>query len=144
MLFGQDRQQLRQFFINVWHKYRSRVPLEPLEDLVAGVIQEHPEYHALLESGEAALGRDYLPEMGETNPFLHMGMHIAIREQLASGRPVGLETVHRELALRLGDTHAAEHRIMECLAETLWQAQRAGVAPDEPAYMDCLRRLART
>jgi hypothetical protein len=31
---------------------------------------------------------------------------------------------------------------MECLAHSLWEAQRAGRAPDEPGYLACLQRLA--
>lgn len=46
------------------------------------------------------------------------------------------------LAARLDDAHAAEHRMIECLAEALWEAQRAGTPPDEAAYVERLRRLA--
>lgn len=143
MMFGQDRSQIRKFFRAAWNKYRARVPLEPLEDLIANVILEHPEYHRLLESDDAALERDYLPETGETNPFLHMGMHIAIREQIAGNRLATVKTLHRQLVERFGGSHEAEHRMMDCLAETLWQAQRAQMPPDESAYLECLSRLAR-
>jgi hypothetical protein len=30
---------------------------------------------------------------------------------------------------------------MECLAEMIWQAQRNGTAPDEEAYLECVRQL---
>ncbi len=144
MMFGQDRNQIRKFFRDAWNKYRAHAPLEPLEDLIASVILEHPEYHRLLESGDAVLERDYLPETGEINPFLHMGMHIAIREQIAGNRPAAIKTLHRQLVERCGGSHEAEHHMMECLAETLWQAQRAQMPPDERAYLECLRRLTRS
>ena len=116
--------------------------MQPLEQLVAAVVERHPEYHAALE-GDAPGDRDYLPEMGESNPFLHMGMHIAIEEQLAAGRPAGLAEIYQALAARCGDAHEAEHRMMECLGEALWRAQRDGVMPDEAAYLDCLRASIR-
>jgi hypothetical protein len=80
--------------------------------------------------------------MGETNPFLHMGMHLAIQEQLGGQRPEGILEVYQQLCRRMTG-HAAEHQMMECLGETLWEAQRNGVEPDERVYLERLRRLTR-
>ena len=95
----------------------------------------------MLESGGDALERDYTPEEGQTNPFLHMGLHLAIREQVSTNRPAGIASVHRSLAVKLGDVHEAEHAMIECLGQALWQAQRSGLPPDEAAYLESLRRL---
>lgn len=140
MLYGQDRDQLRRVYVEAWRKRTDGLPLTPLEHLVAEVIAEHPEYHRLLESDH--LERDYPPESGAPNPFLHMGMHIALREQVASGRPAGIVELRREILRAAASAHDAEHRMMDCLAEALWQAQRSGAAPDETAYLDCLRKRA--
>ena len=128
-------------YAEAWRKYSARQPLEPLEAQVTAVIAEHPEYIPLLESGSQALSTDYTPEGGRENPFLHMGLHLAIREQVATDRPPGIAQIHRSLATRLGDPHAAEHSMLEKLAETLWEAQRAGSAPDEQRYLERLRTL---
>ena len=141
MFFGQNREQLRQFFIDTWHKYQAQLPLESLEQIVAGVIAQHPEYHVFLEKTGTALGRDYLPELDETNPFLHMGMHIALSEQLASNRPAGITELYQRLVAKHHDSHEVEHRMAECLGEALWRAQRDGKEPDEQAYLECLQRL---
>jgi hypothetical protein len=85
--------------------------------------------------------RDFTPEAGQANPFLHMGLHLAIREQVGTNRPAGIASIHSQLCRRLGDQHEAEHRMIECLAEALWLSQRTGLPPDEPAYLDALRRL---
>ena len=138
---GQNREQLRQMYLSAWRKYSARQPLEPLEGQVAAVIAEHPEYVPLLESGAQALTADYTPEGGRENPFLHMGLHLAIREQVATDRPTGIAAVRQALSQRLGDPHTAEHAMLEVLAETLWEAQRAGRAPDEQRYLDRLRKL---
>ncbi len=144
MMFSQDRSQLRQLFFEAWRKLQDRQPLEPLEQLIAHIIEQHPEYHALLENPDAHLERDYLPEAGQTNPFLHMAMHISIQEQLGTRRPTGIENLYAELVHQQGDPHAAEHLMMECLAEMLWQSQRHGTPPDEAAYLACLRKQAGT
>lgn len=137
----QSRGSLRRMYVEAWRKHRERLPVEPVEDQIIRVVELHPEYAPVLET-ESALERDYTPEDGQTNPFLHMGLHLAIREQVATDRPPGIAEVHRTLAARLGDPHAAEHAMIECLGEALWQAQRAGRAPDEAAYLEALRRRA--
>lgn len=136
MLFGSDPGHYRRFFRQAWEKRQQGAPLEPLERLVAEVVALHPEYHA-------ALGEVAAPPAGDAgNPFLHMGMHIALQEQLGADRPAGIRDLYRRIAARAGDGHDGEHRMMECLGLALWEAQRSGAAPDEKAYLECLRRLA--
>ncbi len=141
MFYGQSREEMRQLFIDSWNKRLAKAPMQPIEETVAAVVAEHPEYHRLLEKADAALSRDYLPEFGETNPFLHMAMHIALREQLSSNRPQGIAEVYRELLGKYGNAHDVEHRMAECLGEALWHAQSENTLPDEHAYMGCLQRL---
>ena len=130
-------------FIESWRKHQQKLPLQPLERLIAGVIREHPEYQQLIEAPEQALDQDFLPDAGQTNPFLHMGLHLGIREQVSTDRPAGIAGVYRSLAAKSGgDAHAAEHIMIECLAETLWEAQGSGRAPDEQKYIERLRHLA--
>ena len=138
---GQNREQMRQMYLNSWRKYTARQPLEPLEAQIAAVIAEHPEYMPLLESGSQALTAEYTPEGGRENPFLHMGLHLAIREQVATNRPAGIADIHHALAKRLGTPHIAEHAMLEVLADTMWEAQRSGRVPDEQRYLERLRAL---
>jgi hypothetical protein len=142
LFHDQDRSGLRRMYVEAWRKRIEGRPLEPLEAQIADVIELHPEYHRLL-ADEAVLARDWTPEHGETNPFLHMGLHLAIREQVATDRPRGIADVHASLSRRLGDVHETEHRMSECLGAALWAAQRSGSVPDEAAYLDSLRRLLR-
>lgn len=140
-MFGNDRNQLRQYYIDTWTKAQNNEALEPLEQVIADVINDHPEYQAILSNSDQALGREYLPEGGESNPFMHMGMHIAIHEQLGANRPAGIRDLYQKIAKREGDAHKAEHQMMECLAEMMWQAQRAGKEPDEKHYLKALKKL---
>lgn len=135
-----DREQLRRMYFEAWRKYTAQQPLEPLEAQIASVIAEHPEYVPMLRTPEA-LEAEFTPEGGQENPFLHMGLHLAIREQVATDRPAGIAQIHQHLSRRFGDAHAAEHAILERLAETLWDAQRAGTPPDEQRYLEKLRTL---
>jgi len=139
VIFGQDRNELRKMYADAWKKQLAGQPLSPLEAQIAAVVAEHPEYHDVLTGAD--LDRDYAPEGGQTNPFLHMGLHLGIREQVATDRPGGIAKIHRALTARHGDPHAAEHRMIDCLAETLWEAQSANRAPDEALYLERLRRL---
>jgi hypothetical protein len=138
---GENREQLRRRYLEAWRKFRAQQPLEPLEGQLAAVIAEHPEYVAWLEGGESAVLADFTPEGGQENPFLHMGLHLAIREQVATDRPRGIGAIHALLTQRAGSAHEAEHRMIEPLAETLCEAQRNGTTPDEAAYLERLRHL---
>ena len=138
---NQSRDQLRRVYIEAWRKRRAGLPIEPLEAQVADVIALHPEYHAALEGGEDTLARDYTPEGGQSNPFLHLGLHLAVRDQIATDRPAGIRKAFQSVAARLGSEHEAEHRIIECLAEAMWEAQRSGRPPDEAAYLQRVLRL---
>ena len=138
-MFGQDRTELRQMFFTAWKKHQDKQIMEPLEAVVAKIIELHPEYHSLLEDQEV-LDKDYTPEMGETNPFLHMAMHISIQEQLSTKRPSGIEQLHQSLLIKNKDPHKTEHLMMECLGKMLWEAQSNNRAPDENDYLSCLQQ----
>lgn len=137
MYAGQSREQLRQVWLAAWRKHGARELLSPLESQLVGVIEQHPEYHAWLQSGQTALDAD----AAHDNPFLHLSLHLALREQLGTDRPAGIRTTIAQLSKRLGDAHAAEHRAAEVLGHMLWQAQRSGSAPDDQVYLEALRKL---
>ncbi len=136
----QSRDQIRQIYLDVWQKMQNQKLLEPMEAIIADIIQLHPEYHKMLTKGEDARNKDFLPEQGETNPFLHMGMHIALREQASTDRPVGFKVIYQKLLVKQGQ-HDAEHAMMECLAEALWRSQKDNLPFDELAYIGSLRAL---
>jgi len=139
-MFGQDRTELRQMFFTAWKKHQNKQLMEPLEAVVAKIIELHPEYHALLENETADLDKDYTPEMGQTNPFLHMAMHISIQEQLSTKRPIGIEQLHQSMLKKNKDPHETEHLMMECLGKMLWEAQSQNRMPDENHYLNCLKK----
>lgn len=142
-MFTPTRDQSRQFLIEAWRKRRGNLPASALEILAADIAALHPEYHGLLESGEDALARDWMPDQGETNPFLHLSLHLAIEEQLSIDQPRGLRALFADLLTRRGDRHEALHVVLDCLAETIWRSQRERKPLDGPAYLDCVRQAAR-
>lgn len=142
MIASQDREALRQVFFDSLQKYQQKKPLSPLEEQVVEIITIHPEYQAILQDKLANLDKDYLPEMGQTNPFLHMSAHIGLREQISTNRPAGIQSIFMQLAKRLdGDTHLAEHQMMDCMMTVLWQSARAQCEPDENVYLRELKKL---
>lgn len=136
----QSRDALRATYKEAWRKHRERAPLQPLEAQIADVVAAHPEYQPLLESVDG-LEQEFVPEAGRENPFLHMGLHLALREQLSTDRPRGITAIQQRLTTSLGSAHAAEHRMIEVLATVLWEAQRRGQAADEALYLERLRHL---
>lgn len=140
MIFGQDRNELRQMYADAWAKSQAGTVLSPLEAQIANVIAEHPEYHEVVKGNIAE--SDFVVEEGQTNPFLHMGLHLALREQVSTNRPAGIADAHSRMSHKMGDLHEAEHRMIECLAETLWEAQSANQMPDESKYLERLMRAS--
>lgn len=138
-MFAPSRDQARRFLADAWRKHLERLPATPLEAMAADVIRLHPEYHALLSTADA-LARDWTPEQGETNPFLHLSLHLAIEEQLQIDQPRGIAGLFRQLCEKSADRHAALHCTLDCLGEMLWRAQRDRAPPDGEAYLECLRK----
>ena len=140
-MISNERDKLRQFYCDTWAKHlEQKESLSPLEQQITAVIKEHPEYHKLLENKDASINADYLPEMGDSNPFLHMGMHLGLREQVRTDRPTGITELYKSI-VALRDVHDAEHDMIECLAESIWQAQQNQTMPDEVAYLECLKGI---
>ncbi|HLF23862.1 MAG TPA: DUF1841 family protein, partial [Burkholderiales bacterium] len=141
-MFTTDRTELREVFFRAWHNYREQRLLEGIETVIVDVALRHPQYHHVLDAIDAAGDRDYHTTPGGPNPFLHMGLHIAIAEQLSIDQPPGVRGCFQRLVARLPDSHAVEHAMMECLGEMLRHALRAGQAPNQDTYLECLKRLA--
>ena len=142
-MFEPSRDQARDFFFETWRKYRAGQPLVGLETVALDVVLAHPEYHPALADPERFRDRDYLPELGESNPFLHLSMHLSLEEQLAIDQPPGIASRFAALAARRGDRHVAMHDAMECLAEMMWRSQRDHAPPDGAAYLECLHQKTR-
>jgi len=141
MLFSQDRKILRDQFRSAWRKKLAGETLHPLDKQIATLVEEHPWYHELMLQDDDVLDQDFTSEHANENPFLHLSLHLALREQVGTDRPPGIRALTRSLLLKYQDGHEVEHRMMACLGEFLWDAQRQGRAPDELAYLERLKEL---
>lgn len=139
-MFNPSREDARRLFFDSWRKYQAHEALVGIGVMVVEVVLLHPEYHALLSKPEQYLESDYPPELGSTNPFLHLSLHLAIQEQYSIDQPPGIKQRYAALLAQHGEPHGAQHALMECLAEMIWQAQRQKIAPDAAIYFDCLDR----
>ena len=140
-MFNPSREQVRRFFCDAWKKHRERLPLAGAEVTAADIAARHPEYHSLLADADSAVAREWVPEGGQMNPFLHLSLHLAIHEQISIDQPHGIRAAFERLRQRM-DVHDAEHVLLECLGETIWQAQRNGGPMDAVAYVDAVCRKA--
>lgn len=140
-MFNPSREQVRRFFCDAWKKHLERLPLVGAEVTAADIAARHPEYHPLLADADSAVDKNWVPEGGEMNPFLHLSLHLAIHEQVSINQPPGIRLAFEQLRARM-DAHDAEHILLECLGETIWKAQRNGQAMDAEAYVDAVRRKA--
>jgi len=136
-MFSSERDELRKMYFMAWEKHLNKLPVEPLEAQIIEIILQHPEYHAFLENPEKHQAQDFI----EANPFLHLSLHLALREQISTNRPHGIKNVYRDLMMKYADNLLVEHRMMECLERILWEAQRSGAMPDEGIYLESLREL---
>lgn len=139
-MFNPSRDEARQFLIETWRKHRMGELLSPLEDLAAQLIGKHPEYFPILENPVNYQDKDYGPDQGATNPFLHLMMHLTIEEQISINQPPGISMHFQRLTALHESEHDAQHRMMECLSEMIWQAQRNGTAMDANLYINCLEK----
>ena len=140
-IFNPTREEVRRFFCDTWKKKTEDHILTPMEMIASDWMVEHPEYHALLADPEGAVAQDYTPERGETNPFLHLSMHLSISEQISIDQPPGIKAIAKELTQKRGSEHEAQHAMMECLGQVMWEAQRDGQALSPEKYLEALQRL---
>ena len=141
-MFNPSREEVRRFFCDTWQKTKISSPLTPLEAIARDWLLQHPEYESLLSDPETAEVSDFDIGQGQSNPFLHLSMHLSIAEQISIDQPNGIRDGFQQLASRLGE-HEAHHQIMECLGEMLWTSQRNGTPPDGESYVECIRRRTR-
>ena len=141
-MFTPSQHDVRRFFCEAHRKQRAGELLAPIEALAADWIAAHPEYHVELADAEAAVAASYTVEDGRTNPFLHLSMHLSISEQVAVDQPRGIKQAFELLAARRGSAHEAQHEMMECLGEMIWESQRSGRPPDGEGYVACVQRRA--
>ncbi|HXU94118.1 MAG TPA: DUF1841 family protein [Gallionella sp.] len=139
-MFNPSRDEARNFLFESWRKRRANELLTPLEDLAAQLIAKHPEFHGAFEDSEAYRDKDYLPEHGTVNPFLHLMMHLTIEEQISIDQPPGIRAHFARLTHKFESEHEAQHAMMECLTEMIWQAQRDRTQPDAAVYFACLEK----
>ncbi len=137
-MFNPSREQARDFFFEAWRKYQAHEPLSDLEAIAVEHIGAHREYHAILQNPARHREREWTPESGDTNPFLHLALHLTISEQLSIDQPAGVRAAYQRMLARGMDAHAAQHEVMECLAEMIWQTLHDRQPPDVAAYLRCL------
>lgn len=138
-MFKDERNTLRNQFFTAWEKHLKKSPIEPLEAQIISVIVDHPEYHEFFSARE----NQHQEISGDTNPFLHLSLHLALRDQIQTNRPVGIKTIFQTLYRKHACHLQAEHIMMACLEKILWKAQQSNQPPDEKEYLHDLTYITR-
>ena len=144
MLLQPSQADVRRFFCTVYTKWRSGQPLEAIEAIAATWVGEHPEYHAVLADLDTALQTMHAAKEGQSNPFLHLSMHLSVSEQCSIDQPRGIQQAIALMGHKANSLHEAHHAAMECLGKMVWESQRSGRPPDGEAYVACVQRQATT
>jgi hypothetical protein len=142
MFYGKTPKDTRQPFFISWQKFKANQPLTALEKQIADVIHAHPEYHAFFEKNADKL--DTAPMEIESNPFYHLGLHLAIRDQITLDRPLGVRALFEKLNQKYKDSLMTEHQLMVCFAECLMEAGQSQREPDELVYLNRLQMMLNT
>ena len=141
-MYDVNTHDVRLYFGHVWQNRLNPLQLDALKQKALRIIEAHPEYQTYLEHVEDYLDKNWTPEQGETNPFLHLSLHLSIQEQVGIDQPFGIRAIHQNLLGMHNDNWVkAEDEMMEALVETIWQAQRHNQGLDVNAYMTRLRKL---
>ena len=141
-MYDVNTTDVRRFFGHVWQLRQQPHLLDALQHKALRIMEAHPEYAHYLNHIERYLDHNWTPEQGETNPFLHLSLHLSIQEQVGIDQPFGIRAIHQKLVGMHNDNWVkAEDEMMDALVETIWQAQRHNQGLDVNAYMTRLRKL---
>ena len=136
-MFSTDRSKQRKFLAEAWEKYNSNYLLDPLEEQLAKIIENHPEYQDIIKN----IDTEYFPEQGKTNPFLHINLHLSLQDQLSLDQPKGIKKIYNDLLKKVNDTHQVEHIMMDHIAEMIFNSQKYGKPMDLEYYLRSLKSL---
>ncbi len=134
-LYGENREDHRQILFDVWKKYQTNQPLEPLEKKILTIMLNHPEYAHVFSNEDKFIATDYFSELSETNPFLHLSLHLVILEQVEIDKPNGIRALYKQAIAFFQDVHEADHCIMNSLAIAMHEMLNQNKPFDEKAYL---------
>lgn len=138
-MFNPTQLEVREFFFNSYNKGINNQILTDLEKISYSLILEHQEYHHILQNPNKYLDYQWYPESGETNPFLHLSMHLTVIEQLSIDQPQGISSLFEQMCKVTEDKHKVYHELIDCLGEMLWQSQKNNTTPDATIYFECIK-----
>lgn len=139
-MYNLNQLDVRNFFFDLYQKVARKEPISDLEKIAYSIILAHPEYNHVLDNKTKYLDFIWSIENGETNPFLHLSMHLTVLEQLSIDQPFGIKSLFQKLVDQFKDKHESEHHLIDCLGEMLWQANRNQTAPDPVVYFACINK----
>lgn len=137
-----DPSKLRKVYFDAWQKHLNGALLMPMEAMIVDLIATHPEYHPLFAVQENFERYEQEKFALDHNPFFHLGLHLAIREQVMTDKPAGIRRLYQQLCARHGDAVAAEHQILPCLARLLTeQFNPLDQQSNDATYLEAIQKM---
>jgi hypothetical protein len=135
-MFAPTQEQVRRFFCEAWAKSQAGQPLQAIEQLAAGWVAEHPEWHAELADADAAVARDYGEGAVGGNPCTCRCTCRSASSAASTSRPASAR--RWSCWPPAGATCTAHHEVMDCLGQMLADAQaRRGAPMARPTWTAC-------
>ncbi len=138
-MFGQDIQALRTVYFDAWEKFNQQAILSPLEHIITQAISTHPEYHDFFSDRKNV--NHTLTHSDGTPHFFHLGLHVALGEQLQADRPKGIKKIYTKLMGLYFDPIEVEHKMIHCLMAFLVESAQHPNQPNEKNYLAKLEKL---
>lgn len=119
----------RQLFYNAWQRHLAGQPLSEFDHGIVEVLRCYPEYIR-------AMRPESIDVEGGENPYLVLGAHMEVKEQIRLDRPAGIRSL---IAQSSKGIDYVESVMVELLVHTLKAAQLGNKPPDYKVYLSELR-----
>ncbi|WP_092400973.1 MULTISPECIES: DUF1841 family protein [Candidatus Ichthyocystis] len=142
-MFPPSRHEARLFFFNIWGKKLKKEPFTGIEKKASLIIEDHPEYHYILDHPKLYSDFDFSTEHGTINPFLHLSLHLTIVEQIDTDQPRGIVDLFQQLCIKHTNEHDAKHAILDILAEEIWSTIHNKTIFDNVRYLQRIKKVTK-
>lgn len=126
--------EYRVFFLQAWKKHLQGSKLSDLESQVRDVLLLYPQYISELNQDKTYPLED--------NPYIQMGLHLTVWDQVRTNRPEGIRPWFLEACVA-NSQKEVEQLMLMVLRQTVYVSYQAGNLPCEQKYLNILKNSAK-
>ena len=138
-----DRAQNRKLFHMLWERAQNDdfAGLDDEQRRIAEALKLHAdEYHNVFEFSDVVPDREFDPQKGEVNPFLHISIHAAVQAQLEAKDPIEVLQFYNAMRKKKCSHHDALHLILTILAPLMFRTMKSLMPFDNNRYLSLLKK----